>query len=194
MKKMILLALALALTACENAPDSFHPAPFAFEQGAIAPLAVNVGKITITDHYQSPLRRPNVEQDFPTSPANAVKKWVAARLRATGNSGVLDIEIHDASAIEVPLPKTQGITGLFTDDQDARYDTKLSVTYRLYVDGSAAARATGDVMVSRSRSIHERATMNERSALYQQLTAEVMADFERESTSRLRQYFGNYLR
>ncbi len=191
MKKLMILALALALAACEDAPSTYHPAPLTFNGG---PMMVNVAKITITDHYQSPMRRPNVEQEFPVSPDNAVKQWVNSRLKANGSSGTLDVEIHEASATEAKLPVTQGVKGLFTDDQDRRYDTKISVTYRLYEDGGNAARATGDVVVTRSKTLNERATMDDRTALYANLTNALMGDFDRESVSRLRQYFGSYLR
>lgn len=194
MRPCIIAVLALTLAACENAPGSFQPTPFAFENPHLSPIVMNIANITVTDHYDPPLKRPNVEQDFPVRPTDAVKKWADNRLRATGTAGTLDLEIHDASVKEVALPKSSGVKGFFTDDQDARYDATLSATYRVYLPNSLAPKATGDVIITRSRSIHERASINERSAIFHAMTADIMNDFERESLARFHQYFGAYLK
>ena len=195
MKKIIaLIALSLTLAACEDAPKPFQPAAFNFEMSQTPPMQVNVASIKITDNYQPPLRRPNVDQDFPVAPDSAVRRWVAARLKATGSSGVLEVIINDASAKETPLPTTKGVKGLFTDDQDARYDARISVTYRLFTGAQAISDASGDVNVTRSHTINEKATVYQRQELFQQMTQDMMNDYDRESTARLRQYFGKYLK
>jgi hypothetical protein len=193
MKKFILCALAFALTACQQAPTSYTPEPFAFESSAVAPWRINVAEIRIVEGYQSSLRKPNVEQDFPVPPAHAVKKWVASRLKATGTRGVMEITIRDASVTETALPKTEGITGFFTDDQDARYDARLVVTMRIFSGVQGISDATGDVEVTRSRSINEKATVFERSQLYHQMTRDMMLSFDSEAEKRLRQYFSAFL-
>lgn len=194
MKKIIaLIALSLALTACEDAPQPFKPEPLAFEQSSIPPLNVNVATIKITDNYHPPLTHPNVDQDFPVAPDSAVRRWVAARLKASGKSGVLEVVINDAAVKEVKLPTTKGVKGLFTDDQDARYDAHIAVTYRLYTGAQAISDATGDVEISRSHSINEKATVYQRDALFQQMTNDMMNSFDSESNARLRQYFARFL-
>ena len=195
MKKIIpLIALCFALTACEEAPQPFKPGPLAFEQSTIAPLSVNVATIKITDNYTPPLRRPNVDQDFPIAPDSAIRRWVGARLKATGTSGVLEVVINDAAVKEVPLPTTKGVKGLFTDDQDARYDAHIAVTFRLFTGAQAMSDATSDVEVSRSHSINEKATIYQRQALFQQMINEMMNDFDQESNMRLHQYFARFLK
>jgi hypothetical protein len=194
MKNLILVALcALALAGCQEAPQPFKSESFAFERAG-APIAIDVAQINITENYQPPLRRPNVEQDFPVAPANAIRKWVAARLKAAGNSGVLEVVIDDASVKEARLPKTEGLKGLFTDDQEARYDAKILVTLRIFTGAQGISDATGDVTITRTRSINEKATVYQREAMYQQMTAEMMADFDREANARLRQYFTRFIK
>jgi hypothetical protein len=193
MKKILIIALAVLLAGCEQAPTPFTAQPFAFELNTAAPLGINVSRITINDAYRPPLKRPFVEQEFPVAPATAVHKWVDRRLKATGQSGVLEITITDASVQEVKLPKTKGFKGLITDDQDARYDAKLAVSFKLYSGKGGISDASGDVTISRSRSINERATVYQREAIYHQMTMEMMNDFERETNARLKQYFSNYL-
>jgi hypothetical protein len=193
MKKAFIIGLALLLTACEEGPKPFMPAPFAFEQNLAAPLGVRVASIRVDDVYHPPLKRPYVEQEFPIAPATALHKWADLRLKATGKAGLLEITINDASVQEVKLPKTKGLKGLLTDDQDARYDAKISVSFKLYSGDRGMSEASADVTISRSRSINERATVYEREAIYHQMTSEMMVDFEREANQRLRQYFSGYL-
>lgn len=196
MNKLLLFPLTIALLgACAQAPEAFKPSPLAFElEQGITQMSVN--EIRVVNHYQSPMKRPNVEQDFPVAPASAVNTWVSQRLRATpgNNQGILEVTIHDASVIEQALPKTEGFKGLITNDQDARFTAKLVVSFKHYPQGSNAANATGDVTVSRSRTIGERATVSEREAIFHQMTNALMTDFDREANARLRQYFAAYIR
>ncbi len=195
MKKVLIITILALLSACAQAPEAFKAGPLAFErEQGITRLSVN--EIRVVNHYQSPMKRPNVEQEFPVAPASAVSTWVSKRLRANpgSNQGILEVTIHDASVLEQALPKTEGFKGLITDDQDARYTAKLVVSFKHYPQGSTAANATGDVTVSRSRTINERATVSEREAIFHQMTNALMTDFDREANSRLRQYFAAYIR
>ncbi len=197
MKKLLIATLALTLAACQDAPNAYTPKPFAFEVNRMAPAMVNVHEIRVVDEYQSPMHKPNMEQDFPVPPAVAVKKWVNTRLRANpaiSANSVLEVTIADASVKETKLPKTKGVKGIFTDDQDARYDAKLAVTFRLYSGDQAMSAASGNVNVTRSRTINEKATVYEREAIYHQMVSEMMLNFDTEANSRLRQYFSTYLR
>ena len=194
MKKLIPLALIALLTACENAPQAYHAPALSFTTTQAAPIRMNVAKIDVINHYQPPYKRPNVEQEFPVAPAKAVEQWVVHRMESTGSSGTLEITIHTASAIETPLKKTAGVKGLFTDDQDARYDTKIAVTFRLLDSTSTASRATADVEVTRFITINEKATVYERERIYHQMLDKLMVDFDREAQQRLRQYFSAYMR
>lgn len=190
MKKLLTLIAVALLAACQNAPTSYAPKPLAYGP----PIRVNVAEIKVIEEYQAPLRAPYVEHDFLLPPAVAVKEWVAARLKATGTTGVLEVVITNASVKETKLPKTQGITGLFTDDQDSRYDAQLDVTLRLYDGVNAISAATGDVRITRARSINEKASIDDRLRLFHGMTTDMMTTFDAQAEQRLRQYFSAYLR
>lgn len=189
MKRFLPLMALVLLGACETAPKDYIAPPLAFEQQQAAPLSFRIARVDVLNHYESPYRRPNVEQDFPVSPAQAIEKWVALRMRASGGTGRLEVTINDASAVETPLKKTKGIEGLFTDDQDTRYDAKLNVTFRLYTDESTVSRAVADVTVTRYVTINERATVVDRQKLYHRMLDQMMGDFNREAESQLARYF-----
>ncbi|MES2984799.1 MAG: hypothetical protein V4735_06410 [Pseudomonadota bacterium] len=190
-KKIVAILALITLAACEQAPGSYQPEPFSFEHAT--PMRVNVAQIKVIEAYKSALRRPNVEQDFPVPPAVAVNKWVAQRLIASGSTGVMEITIDDASVKEVPLSKTKGVTGLFTDDQDARYDARIHVTMRVYDGVNAISAASGDIEVTRARSINEKATVDERQRIFHKMTRDMMDSFDQQAQARLRSYFSKFL-
>lgn len=197
MKKTMILALAAVLTACEPAPTAYQPEPFAFEAPQLTPITLNVHEIRVTEAYRSPLARPNVEQDFPVSLAAATKKWVATRLRANPSisaNSILEITIEDASVKEAALPITQGVRGLFTDNQDTRYDARLAVTMRMYSGARGISDASGDIIITRSHTLNEKATIVDRQKLFHHMTQDMMVSLETEAQKRLRQYFTPYLR
>jgi len=192
MKRLIFALFALSLSACQEAPapQSFPPLNFS----AQPKIKLAVAEIRVIENYKSPMTAPNVEQNFPVSPSAAIKQWVEGRLQAVGSSGILEITINDASVIERPLPRTQGIKGFFTNDQSEQYDATLHVALRLYDGERAIAVAEGDVRVTKSRSIAEDATVAQREQIYYAMTREIMARFNTEAEARLNQYFSPYLR
>lgn len=192
MKKIITLLALTLLVACQSAPEPYQPAALNFAGNG--QIGINVAEVRFVEAYRSPGAHPNVEQEFPTAPAAAVKQWIKQRIFAYGGSGVLEITLDDASVKEVLLPKTKGFMGLVTDDQEARYDASLRVTMRLYDGVSSMSAANGDVIVTRSRSINERATIEDRKRLYDRMTRDLMSDFDDGMQTRLKQYFGKYIK
>jgi hypothetical protein len=191
MKKILSLVALILLAACETAPAGYVPDPIAY---TTPPVRLNVAEIKIVENYRAPLRAPNVEQDFPVPPAVAVKQWVGSQLEAAGTTGVLEVAINDASVKEVSLPKTKGLKGLFTDDQDTRYDASLRVTFRLYDGVDAMSAAAGDINITRSHTINEKATIDDRLKMAHGMTKDMMATFNQQANERFHQYFSAYLK
>jgi hypothetical protein len=189
-KKLLSLALIFFATACQEAPSGYTPQPFLFGN----PLRFNVAEVKVIENYRSPMQAPNAEQDFPVSPANAVRQWAQQRLLAAGSAGSLEVSIDEASVKAVPLKKTKGLKGVFTDDQDARYDAVLKVQFRLYDGESAMSRASADVVITRSRTINEKATVMDRQKLFDDMTHEIMAQFDTQANARFLQYFTGWIR
>jgi hypothetical protein len=98
-------------------------------------------------------------------------------LRPEGGQRVAKLVIIEGSVVEVPLKKTEGVRGFFTVDQEARYDAKLSVRLDI-LDDRAFRVGTANAESVRSRSLSEKATLNEREQLYYDLTAELMRDID----------------
>lgn len=189
MKRILVALICTLLAACENAPGTYTPAPLSFQS---APLRINVAEIRVMDNARTGAG--DVGSQFPTPPKEALKQWANQRLIAVGTQGVLEVSIDDASVRETKLPKTEGVKGLFTDDQDARYDARMAVTLRLFNGQDVISVASGDVNVTRSKSINEKASINDRERMFDAMTRDMMQNVDTQANARLRQYFSAYLR
>jgi hypothetical protein len=118
------LALLVVVAGCATPPPERIP-PLNFSGRGV--IALDVASIQIVEEYQSPMARPHVDHLAPTPPRLAVRRWVADRLRAVGRRGSVEVIIKDASIVEVELPRTEGVKGLFTTDQSQRYDGRIEV-------------------------------------------------------------------
>ncbi len=193
MKKLLALvpvAATLLLVACQDAPQTPSYPPLSFTNQA--PYQFNVAQVQVQD--SNAVQPGSVDGNMPITIKQSVQQWATDRLKAVGGAGMLVVNIDDASVREVKLPKTDGIKGWFTDDQDARYDAVISVTLRLYSASDNTPVATATATVNRSRSIHEKATVDERNQFYYELVRDLMTQFNTEADTRIRQFFPNYLR
>lgn len=181
-------AAVLALVGgCANPqPQRFAPLSFAERQQ----IRLDVARLDISTTYAAPLAPPNVEHVAPVVPETALKRWAEERLLVAGiGTRVARFVITEASIVETELPRTQGFIGSVTVDQGSRFDLKISVALEIQggraVDRqSAGATAT----VTRSRTLREDATLNERDRLLYELVRLAMADFDAEMERQLRRY------
>lgn len=192
MRKIFSLALlALAFTACEQAPTPSPVAPISF--AGRAPTRLNVAQINVVDTYRSSMNAPYVEHTVPTPPAMAVKQWAGQRLIAAGSQGTLEISIDDASIKETKLTQKDGLQGFFTDEQSERYDARLRVTMRLYDGVSTISVAEGNVDIARMQTVGEKETVSSREKILNGMVQNMLTNFDSEAEARLRQYFGRFI-
>lgn len=194
MRPLLLLPLLLALllpAACAR-PGDTNGAPLSYAH--LVPIRMDVSEITVEEDYYPPMRTPNVDHEFPTPPAEAMKQWTRDRLKAAGSERELVVLIKDASVIETKLePKTKGVKGLFTDDQAVRYDAKLVVELRVYGE-RAISEASINASATRSSSLPESASAAEREALYRRMTRQLMDSLNAELEKNIHQHFNRYVR
>ncbi len=180
----------LFITACSTeAPQNLHAPNFT----NYPRINIDTANIEVIEDYKSPQTAPNIEHLMPYSPADAMQIWVKDRLHATGSSKILQVDIIDASVIATELPKTQGIKGLFTNDQDKRYDARLEVEMRIYGD-SALSEASTNVVITRSTTIPENASVVSRKAAYNQLVLDLTKMLNEKLEKNMRQYLNNYIK
>jgi hypothetical protein len=178
------------LAACSSSTPAPNTQPPSFTQ--YAPINLDVARIDMIEEYKSPFAAPNVEHLMPYTPADSVTLWVKDRLRATGHDKILQVTIKDASVKSIDLPKTQGLTGLFTNDQDKKYDGRLEVEMRIYGD-QPMSLANTSVVVTRSITIPENASPNVRKSAYIQMVQDMLKTLNDKLELNIRSYMGNYI-
>jgi len=186
-----ILAVVFLLTGCatEVQKPGFSKISFAHLQ----PISLNVARIEVENRYVSPATRPNVEHEFPVSPAAVASNWGRDRLRAVGQSGVARVVVRRASVVEVPLRRTTGVTGAFTRDQSERYDAIIDMMVELR-DADGNVRVTAESTAKRSRSVSENVSLIEREKIWFEMTETMMSDLNTALENQVRIHMKEWIR
>lgn len=186
-----ILAVVFLLTGCatEVQKPGFSQISFAHLQ----PISLNVARIEVENRYVSPATRPNVEHEFPVSPAAVASNWGRDRLRAVGQSGVTRVVVRRASVVEVPLKRTTGVTGAFTRDQSERYDAIIDMMVELR-DADGNVRVTAESTAKRSRSVSENISLIEREKIWFEMTETMMSDLNTALENQVRIHMKEWIR
>lgn len=191
---MTLAALALAIGACGGGP----PPRAAFPELTFSHLGqinFDAGRLAVINEYTSPLKAPNVEHEMHLRPATAAIRWAHDRLRVSPNrkKSVLQFVIKSAKVVETELPRQPGMQGFFSYRQSQRYDAELEVLLEL-LSGSGARLAYATATATRSVTVAENATLNERDQVLYSLVEQLMAELNAELEKNIRQHMSDYIR
>lgn len=180
------LGSGLALVSCAPPPEapSFPDIRFTGEP----PLLLQAAQIEIRTRYQPG----DADNAFPVSPLRAIQNWARDRLRANGQGGPARFTIADATAKVTDLTTKGGISGTFTDQVSQQYDVALDAALEL-LDTTGVAVRSARVTVSRSATVLQSATANDRARTRYNLVREMMSDFDSQAQSRISSGFGQYL-
>jgi hypothetical protein len=188
---LAMAGLALALLAGCSTPPPPRPIFADLRYTAEPPIRLEVGRIEIRDEYQAPFKAPNVDHLFPVPPARAAENWAHDRLKATGKTGRAVFVLKNASVIETELPRSQGLTGALTTEPAQRYDLALQATVEIVDDRGLPIR-TANVSTTRSQSVLDDISPNQRDHAWYDMTKAAMTDFDQQLASEIRNNFGIY--
>jgi hypothetical protein len=180
-----------ALAACQQAPPPPRFPPLSFRTGA--PITLDVRSVDVRDEYTPPLRAPNVEHQFPETPATSVRQWAIDRLRATGGGNTAVLTLRRASAVEQALATETGVAATFTKQQATKVTGTIEAVLSIRgADGRQVA--TTDARVSRSTTLPEQMSLNERDTALYNFNKDLLTSFDQQMTQNIEQYLGGYLR
>ncbi|MBZ5644767.1 MAG: hypothetical protein LAO19_18565 [Acidobacteriia bacterium] len=186
---LAVLVLAGVVAACESAPP---PPTFPDIHFTGAPIRLAASAVEVRDDYKPTFQPPHVEHVFPIPPARAAATWARDRLVAAGGNVRAVFRIEEASATETELKKKEeGIAGVFTKEPAQRYDLVLQATLSL-VDEHGTPVRTVSVKATRSQSVLEGITPNERDQAWYDMTKALMTDFDQQMTTEISNHFGGY--
>lgn len=190
MKPYLLLAMLMTmLAACTHElPPQTQPVSV---EGPL--YRFNVARVDVIDDFNAtPRARTDFKPDI--TPAQAMHQWADRRLSAAGQQNVLEVHITRASITKRELGKQKtGLEGFFTKEQTEEYDGKLAVELKLYTPERTLPVAHAEMVAEMSRTLREDATLLDRKALYNSLTAELMEEMNKALDRNIRSYFSNHL-
>jgi hypothetical protein len=154
------------------------------------PIPLQAAVVEVKDEYQPPFKPPNIEHTFPIPPARAATNWAQDRLKAADPSSRrrVRVTILDASVKEVDLSRTPGLRGAFTTDQAQRYDAVVALRVDLLNDRGFPER-TASGRATRSRSVPENITPNDRDRVFYEMTEQLMQDLDQELERQIKSAF-----
>ncbi|HEY1504163.1 MAG TPA: hypothetical protein VGF92_07675, partial [Stellaceae bacterium] len=167
----------LTLVCCAPPPESPSFPDIRFT-GA-PPFILRASQIEIRTLYQAG----DADNAFPVSPLRAIQNWARDRLRAAGQGGPARFTIASAAAKIADVPVKGGISGTFTDQVSQQYDVALDAALEL-LDTTGFALRTARVTVSRSATVLQSASANERAKVRYNLVRDMMSDFDNQAQAR----------
>lgn len=186
------LLLGTALTACSSPPPRARFPELTY--GHLGLFTLDVERVEIVSEYKPNFGAPNVEQMFPTSPETTLRRWAQDRLAATGTPGrYARFVIQDAKVTEAELPRTPGVRGAFTTDQAQRYDGSLSVLLEIREQRANFRAGTASAWASRSRTVPEGITINDREKVWFELLEATMNELNAEMDRQIRANLAQFL-
>ena len=186
------LALALAglVAGCDSAPPRPTYADIRFTDEP--PIRLAVGGVDIQSEWQPSIQPPHVEHLFPVEPARVLENWARDRIAPAGGSARAVFVIQDASVIEVDLKKKEeGVAAVFTKEPSQRYDATVQATLRIVDDRGSPVRYV-TVKATRSETVLEDISPNDRDKTWYEMTRKLMADFDRQMSAEISANFGGY--
>ena len=186
-----ILIVTLALTACETpGPPGFPDITFSH----LKPIKLDIGAVDYTQAYVPPAKLPNVDHLFPQRLTVVAKRWASERLAAVGPiSRIARITLINAAVVGSALDTTQGLKGVFTIEQAARYDATVEILIEI-VNSQGVVEGQANAVAQRSQTAPENITLNDLDQLWFDLTEAVMNDLDREMEATIRKYLAKYVR
>jgi hypothetical protein len=186
---IVTVALTILVAGCESAPPRPTFPDIRFTDAP--PIRLAVGGIDLRNDYKASFQPPNVDHLFPIPPVHAAENWARDRLVAGGGGARAVFTIRDASVIETDLKKKEGLAAAFTKEVAQRYDATLHATLEIADERGVPVR-TISVKATRSQSVLEGITPNEREQGWYTLTKALMADFDQQMSAEISSHFGGY--
>lgn len=191
MTKRMLLLLSMLVIASGCASDPPPPLPdVTFDH--LAPINLDVITVETRSSYRPPLAPPNVDHRFPIPPEQAMRRWASRRLKSVGVAETSRFTILRASVVEERLRTDTGLLDPVKIEPAARYTATLEGQLEIF-DASGRRVKSATARVSRTRSLKEGLTANERDRAWIDLTKSVMRDFDASMTEAINKYLAGWV-
>ena len=186
---LCLILSGVALSGC-TPPPVRHLETISYSERP--PIRLDVREIEIRRTYRPPNAAPNVDHMFPVPPAAGAQLWAADRLRAAGPQRRALFIVQEAPVIEIPLARSNGLTGTFTIEQSERYEAHLVAELQILAD-DGRIEASVTVEVTHHRTVPENLTFNERVEVWHEMTRSLLDEMDRQLDATIAEALTAYL-
>ncbi len=190
MKRLLTLAALALLAACSS--DS-RPEPITLDYSQLGKIYLDANDLRIVNRAKSaPQWSPYVGHLFEPKLTDAVNRWAADRLQATGQMGHATLIIKDANVTEQSLATASDFESMFTRQQASKYIGRIEVSLEAQspVDGSvsmASAQATHAV------TLPEAPTEDEKYDAYARLLSSLMTELDKNLDRAIRSHMSRFV-
>jgi hypothetical protein len=181
------LAVAAGLGAAGCAPKAEPQPGLDLNFARLGPLPLRVAHIDVAETYQPMSAPPHVELQFAVPPDQAIRRWVADRMRAEGGTANLAIDITDADILEETLPVAGGLGGALTDQQNRQWTAHLAVNITLRSIDTGQIVSTTGFRIEHLITTPQSATPSDLREAQADLIRKAMGDFNRGMEMTLKQ-------
>ena len=187
--RTLLGLLLVGLAGCSEYRQTTPELTFAH----LPPIVLNVREAQIDPRYRSPGTPPHIEQTVKQTPEAALITWARQRLRSDGAQNIARFTILNAPLTAEPLRKSSGVAGTLKSEPEQRWT--VTVEAQLEILDESGSRLDGyTAKVTRTRTLPEGLTYDERDRFWYDLLSATMSDFDSEMASGIRQYAAQWLR
>jgi hypothetical protein len=189
LRTLTLIAVLGLITACASAPrQTFPDVTFSHLPG----IQMAVNKVEIEQRFVSSTTAPHAEHRVPLNPQSIMTRWPGDRIQQTGADATVKYIIVDASVLEHALDTDGNVTAIFTNEQALRYEVTAEAVLEV-ANNNGTAQGKVSARVSRSITVPENASLNERDKILFDLVASLMHDFDIEMENKVRAHLGIWL-
>lgn len=179
----------LTLAACSTPQTATYP-DITFNH--LKPINMAVGSIRVVDAYQAPLTGDHVEHRFPQPPEKALKRWAHDRINPVGGDMIARFTIEKAGVKEIRLETDKTLKAKFTTEQSEKYESTLWAKLEI-VDQLGNVHGQSLAEVSRSQTVPEDATLQEREKVWFEFTEKMMTDFNAHMEKNIRAHLQRWV-
>lgn len=158
----------------------------------LTPMRLDVIAVDTQSSYAPPYAPPNVDHRFPVPPEEAMRRWAAHRLKSAGLSDTGRFTILRASVVEERLPTDTGLLDRVKIEQAARYTITLEGQLEI-LSASGRRLKSASARVSRTRSLREGLTAEERDRAWTDLTKAAMRDFDTSMSEAINKFLSGWV-
>lgn len=184
--------LVAGLAACTQAPPLPTYPDIRFDH--LEPITLAASERLIESRFEPSFEPPHVEHLFPQPPEKVARGWARDRLKASGEApGFIRFVIRDASAVEEPLPRSEGLKGALTTEQSERYTVTLDLAVQI-LDSRRIMRAEATARGTRTRTVAEDASLNEREQIWFEMTETLIQALNKDLEAAIATHLAPYRR